>query len=147
METLEAGTILSHVDFVENYTFAPQNEIQTEYFHSFQITIFVHICYRVNPKFGTTPEEPRILKDSYFYISDANDHDTLFAQHCLRMHWRWLMEHGVHIKEHVVFSDGCSGQFKACRPMYFVACYPAITNRCRMAWQFFGIRHGKGKKC
>jgi hypothetical protein len=86
METLEAGTILSHVDFVENYTFAPQNEIQTEYFHSFQITIFVHICYRVNPEFGTTPEEPRILKDNHFYISDDDNHDTLFVQHCLRMH-------------------------------------------------------------
>jgi hypothetical protein len=77
MEMLQAGTILSHVDFAENYTFVPQNEIQTEYFHFFQITIFVHICYMVNPNFGANPEEPRILKDSHFYISDDSFCPTL----------------------------------------------------------------------
>jgi hypothetical protein len=144
MEMLQAGTILSHVDFAENYTFVPQNEIQTEYFHFFQITIFVHICYMVNPNFGANPEEPRILKDSHFYISDDNNHDTLFVQHCLIMHWQWLMSRGIHVKQHVVFFDSCSGQFKAYRPMYFVARYPGIADGCRMQWQFFGTGHGKG---
>jgi hypothetical protein len=31
--------------------------------------------------------------------------------------------------------------------MYFVARYLAITNGCRMAWQFFGTGHGKSKMC
>ena len=40
------GTILSVVDFAENYTFAAQKEIQSEYYHSDQVTIFVHVLYR-----------------------------------------------------------------------------------------------------
>ena len=40
------GTILSVVYFVENYTFSPQKEIQSEYYHSDQVSIFVHILYR-----------------------------------------------------------------------------------------------------
>ena len=37
---------LSVVDFVENYTFAAQKEIQSEYYHSDQVSIFVHVLYR-----------------------------------------------------------------------------------------------------
>jgi hypothetical protein len=34
METLPEDTILSHVDFFENYGFQVQNEIQSSYYHS-----------------------------------------------------------------------------------------------------------------
>ena len=40
------GTILSVVDFAENYTFAAQKEIQSEYYHSDQVSIFFHVLYR-----------------------------------------------------------------------------------------------------
>ena len=33
-EVFEPGTILSVVDFVENYIVSPQKEIQSEYYHS-----------------------------------------------------------------------------------------------------------------
>ena len=34
------------VDFLEKYTFATQKEIQSEYYHSDQVLIFVHVLYR-----------------------------------------------------------------------------------------------------
>ena len=34
------------VDFAENYTFATQKKIQSEYYHSDQVSIFVHVLYR-----------------------------------------------------------------------------------------------------
>ena len=40
------GFILTVVDFVENYTLQPQNEIQIQYYHSDQVNIMVHITYR-----------------------------------------------------------------------------------------------------
>ena len=40
------GTIFSVVDFVENYIFEAQKEIQSEYYHSDQVSIFVHVLYR-----------------------------------------------------------------------------------------------------
>ena len=33
-DTFPIGTILSVFDFVENYTLQPQNEIQSQYYHS-----------------------------------------------------------------------------------------------------------------
>ena len=44
-EIFLARTILSAVDFAKNYTFAAQKEIQSEYFHSDQFLIFVHVLY------------------------------------------------------------------------------------------------------
>ncbi|CAM6089455.1 unnamed protein product [Calypogeia fissa] len=52
--------------------------------------------------------------------------------------------------EHIVFSDGCSGQFKCARAWYHVARYQEKTKSielprgCVMGWHFFGTGHGKG---
>jgi hypothetical protein len=45
-EVFPPGTILFVVDFAENYTFAAKKEIQSEYYHFDQVTIFVHVLYR-----------------------------------------------------------------------------------------------------
>ena len=39
-------TILSIVDFAENYTFVAQNEIQSEYYHYDQVFMLFHVLYR-----------------------------------------------------------------------------------------------------
>ena len=44
--TFPQGTILSVVEFVENYTLQPQNEIQGQYYHLYQVSIMAHITYR-----------------------------------------------------------------------------------------------------
>jgi hypothetical protein len=38
--------ILLVVDFVQNYTFAAQKEIQSEYYHFDQVSIIFHVIYR-----------------------------------------------------------------------------------------------------
>ena len=45
-EIFLAETTLSEVDFAENYTFVAQKDIQSEYYHSNQVSIFVHVLYR-----------------------------------------------------------------------------------------------------
>ena len=40
------GTILSIVNFAENFTFTPQKEIHSKYYHSNQVSIPIHIMYR-----------------------------------------------------------------------------------------------------
>ena len=37
---------MSVIDFAENYTFVPQKENQSEYYHSEQVSMLVHILYR-----------------------------------------------------------------------------------------------------
>jgi len=54
------GTIFSVMDFVENYTLQPQNEIQSQYYHSEKVSIMVHITYRKG--LDNTEENRVILK-------------------------------------------------------------------------------------
>lgn len=145
MENLPHDAILSHIDFAENYSFQMQNEIQSMHWTSHQVTILVHLTYRLNPAFDPLKPHTKFLKESHFYISDDREHDTLFVQHCLLLHWQHLANSGVTPKQHWVFSDGCSAQFKCSRAMFFVARYPSLTNGCKMLWQYFGSGHGKGK--
>ena len=40
------GIVVSSIDFSENYTFKPQNEIQTQHWDNRQITLLIHVTYR-----------------------------------------------------------------------------------------------------
>jgi hypothetical protein len=144
MRDLPSDSILSHIDFAENYSFQIQNEIQSMHWFSHQVTILVHLTYRKNPFPDPLLEGSEWIKESHFYVSDDKEHDTLFVQHCLLLHWNWLNEQGFKAKQHWVFSDGCSAQFKGSRAMYFVARYPGLTDGCAMRWDYFGSGHGKG---
>jgi hypothetical protein len=107
------------------------------------VTILVHTTHRtvIDPETGVE----RILKESHFYVSDDKKHDTLFVQHCLNMHWKWLDEQGVTLKDHIIFSNGVTWQFKNRRGFYYVSRYPGMTKGCQMHWQFFFTAHGKGE--
>ena len=48
IDTFPPDSILSAVDFAENYTFQPYHELQSMHWLQHQITILVHICYRWN---------------------------------------------------------------------------------------------------
>ena len=68
------------VDFAENYTFAPQREIQSEHYHSNQVSIFVHVLYRhaqesIDGRDSIAQSRDEI-KEYQFYVSDVREHDT-----------------------------------------------------------------------
>ena len=67
----------------KNYTLQPQNEIQSQYYHSQQVSIMVHITYRHGP--NRNEEKCVILKESHFYISDERTHDIHYMQHCFKL--------------------------------------------------------------
>ena len=56
-----------------------------------------------------------------------------------------------HLLSHIVWSDGCSGQFKSSHAWYFISRYPNLTSGvslnsgCQMCWNYFGSGHGKGE--
>ena len=78
-DTFPLGTIPSVVDFAENYTLKPQNEIKIQYYLSEHVSIMVHIMYQHG---SDSNEEKRvILKESHFYISDDRTHDIHYMQH------------------------------------------------------------------
>ena len=106
-DTFPVGTILSVVDFVENYTLQPQNEIQSQYYHSEQVSSMVHITYRHWP--DRNEQNIVILKEVHFYISDDRSHDLSYVQHYFGLFYEHLKVNNIHMDQHWIWSDGCMG--------------------------------------
>jgi hypothetical protein len=121
--SLQGSIILTHIDFTENYTFQVQNEIQSMYYQSSQITILVQVTYSTTLSTVGGVEDSSLMRETHYYISDDKMHDTVFVHHCLLRHWRWQLSKGSSPDTYYVFSDGCAGQFKGARAMYFAARY------------------------
>jgi hypothetical protein len=80
-----------------------QNEIQSMHWHSFQVNILVHITFWVDPTSGEGNDDKKIIKETYFYVSDDKDHDTLFVQYCLFQCIGTVYHHGES-NQHII---GC----------------------------------------
>jgi hypothetical protein len=111
----------------------------------------VLISYRVNPLFDPSIHESRLLKDVHYFVSNDTSHDTLYVQHSFMLLWEFLKGQGCFPSHHIVWSDGCSSQFKSSRAWYFVARYPSQTRSpvlphgCQMTWNYYATGHGKGE--
>ena len=93
MDNVPIGTILSIVDFVENYTLQPQNEIQSQYYHSNQVSIMVHMTYTHGPE---SRINNRIMhKETKIYISDDRCHDLHYVQHYFQIFYDQLKERDI----------------------------------------------------
>lgn len=157
LKSFPRGTIVSSIDFSENYTFKCQNEIQTQHWDNRQITLLIHVTYRhredsssLEAAVGRSVQmaqdntgERDIIADYHFYISDDNAHDTLFVQHCMDLHAGWMKDEGISFQQHLVWSDGAASQFKSCRPFYYISRYYK-QHGARMKWFFHASGHGKG---
>ena len=122
IDKLKPRELMSLIDYVENYTFKGLNEIQSQHWFNFQLTILVHITYRVNPQYNILDSKSkRHCTEYFYYISDDPKHDSLFVQHCLNKHWAWLCATEQVPVHHIVWSDGCAAQFKGATAFFYVA--------------------------
>jgi hypothetical protein len=97
-------------------------------------------------------DEPLLLKDVHYYMSDDSKHDTFYIQQCLMHHWNFLKLTSTKCpSNHIIWSDNCNGQFKSVRCWYFVSRYPKLTvsdgleEGCQLCRNFFATGHGKGE--
>jgi hypothetical protein len=117
--------VISCIDFLENYAFKTQNEMQNIHWYNMQIIIMVHIIYTMNVEYdATNPQSSQVLKEVHYYISDDKTHDSFFVQHTFTLHWGYMKNKGCFPKQHLVWSDGFFTQFKCARAWYFMAHYP-----------------------
>ncbi len=86
------------------------NEIQEMHWHSFQLTILVHTCYRWNDAYIDNPNSgaKKLITKYYYYLSNDTEHGILFVQHCFELHWANLTNCGFYYNEHLVWPDGCA---------------------------------------
>jgi hypothetical protein len=151
LSRLQPDTILSCIDFSQNYSMEVQDEVQSMHWHSQQIMILVHITYMWNPEYDEQVPESRILKETHYYVSDEKEHDSLYVQHAFKLYWEFLKQKSLYPKRHVVWSDGCSAQFKVAKCWYHIARYHNYTVcdelliGCQMTWNYFAPGHGKGE--
>ena len=138
------GTIFSVVDFVENYIFEAQKEIQSEYYHSNEVSIFVHVLYRhYQHNFDdieSTNDNLHVIKEYHFYISNDHTHDTHYVQYYFDIVCGSLKTHGIVMNEHWIWSYGCVGQFKSSRSFFWLCRLHKKTNM-KHHWNFFETGH------
>ena len=95
------------VDFAENCTFEVQKEIQSEYYHSHQVSIFFHVLYRHAQQnvddIENMNDNRHVIKEYQFYISDDHTHDTCYVQHCFDIIYGSLKTCGVVMNEHWIW--------------------------------------------
>jgi hypothetical protein len=68
-----ANIVVSIVDFAENYSF----EMQSMHWHTYQISILVHINFHHNPTLDPYDEDSKILTKYHFYISDFEENNLM----------------------------------------------------------------------
>ena len=107
------------VDFAKKCTFEAQREIQSEYYHSDQVSIFVHVLYihaQHNVNYIEIMKDNRhVIKEYHFSINDDRMHDTHYVQHCFDIIYGSLKTRGVVMNKHWIWSDGCVGKLKPSR--------------------------------
>ena len=106
-DTFIIGIVLSLVYFTKNYTLQPQNEIQSQYYHSEKVNIMVHITYRHGP--DSNKENRVILKEYHFYISDDRCHHLAYVHHLFQFFYNNLKEKNIQMNQHCIWSYGCKG--------------------------------------
>lgn len=120
--------------------------MKSKKWHSFQITILVHICYKWNPNYvlGVENGEKKLLTEYHYYISEDNNHDPLFVQHYFALHWAHLTIKNIWPNEHLVWYNGCATQFKSWWTWYHVAQYVYISS---YYFQLFLMKYFHSSSC
>ena len=73
----------------------------------------VHITYKHG--LDNDEENPVILKEYHFYISDDWCHDLAYAQHCFKFFYNHLKEKNIQMDQHWIWLYCCTGQLKNAR--------------------------------
>jgi hypothetical protein len=78
-ENFPTNIVVSIIDFAENYSFEIQNKVQSMLWHSYQVTILMHICWMQNP--NPYPHDPdfQTLMKYHFHILDDKSHVSVFV--------------------------------------------------------------------
>ena len=137
-------------DYSENYECSYQEEVQSQNFSRTEASIHVTIlCRHASQEFDNcagTEEQPKIIKEYIFVISDDMAHDSYSVQHVRHIIHNLVNTVGCTVKRLHEFTDGCSAQYKSrhCMGSHVLLSsndfgYPAQRN-------YFETSHAKGEQ-
>jgi hypothetical protein len=120
------------MDFAKNRAIQYQDEIKSVYYTQEQVTMHPVVTYYKNNNI--------LVRDSSIVISDDINHDYHAVEHYKNIvdgHIEGRI--GKTPERRVVFSDGCSAQYKSKGPFADLSLTSTTTDR-----NYFGSEHGKG---
>ena len=130
--------------------YAAHKTRSSQYFDSNKVSMHVTILYRhaslqTDGK-ESTEDNPSIIKEHLFAISDENTEDYLFVHHVQSLILRYLREqqHLTVDKIHE-FTDGCAGQYKSKHTFGDLSCCLADFGS-QIDRHFFVTSHAKGEQ-
>lgn len=123
------------VDFAENYVCREAEEAQSSFYGRNSVT--------VHPMVLIFCETNTIKRDSVVVISNDLHHDGHAVKAYIKCLGNHIEEKYPQISELIIWSDGCSCQYKSRVPVYNIA--QSFDTSMNIRWNFFGSRHGKGE--
>ena len=130
-ENLSETSAVIQVDFAKNFQIRNQNEIQSAYFNSQQVSIFTAVVWILNKV------------ESFAVITEEVSHDKYVVFLCFSTIFNYLKLSYPQLASIDIFSDGASSQFKQRYSISALAIY-AKKYDYFMRWHFFATSHGKG---
>ena len=124
------------LDFAENFTCRPQDEVQSAYYGYTQITVHPSVAYYACPH----PECSEEVIEYMVFLSDDLNHDAAMAQTILDKTVQHLKSRAPGLQQLAVFSDGCAAQYKSKLPFFYMS---DMKSPVEIVRAYFGSRHGK----
>ena len=132
---LPTDTALAIFDFSENYLCQHQDEVQSAHWAYRQVTVHPCCLYYTCPSC-----ENHQVTDYFVVLSDDLTHDAHFVRSVTEQVKLHLLSQMKSVKKIVIFSDGCSTQYKSKMPFFFLA---KDSSSIEIEKCFFGSCHGK----
>lgn len=125
--------VVQVMDFARNREIKYQDEIKATYYTASQVTM--------HPIVNFYKTETGLMRESCIVISEDCKHDFHAVHHFENIVKEHLTEEmGQPPNRYIIFSDGCSAQYKSKGPFADLSLVATDTNR-----NFFGSEHGKNE--
>ena len=120
-------------NFVENYVFVVQDEVQGYYWNSSQCTLHpIMIYHKTNTK---------LQSHSLCYLSDDLTHDVNMVYEILKQTVHFIQNFICdNVSTVHYFSDGCAAQYKNCKN-FLNLCFHQQDFGVKCTWSFFARWH------
>lgn len=136
-ENMPRACAVVTMDFAENYKCRFQNEIQSAHWSYKQVTVHPTVLHY------QCPEENchTIVHDYIVHLSDDLKHDGAFTKKVMDEILHYLAE--KNLDKAVIFSDGCSAQYKSKLPFLHLTELASDHPDQEIERHYFGAHHGK----
>ena len=135
---LEPGSVISIMDFSENYKCSFQREVQIAYYSQDSATL-----HPIGNYYNCTTCN-KLIQESCIMISNDLIHDYHLVHSFQKTNTNHLKHtRNININTMYRFSDGCSSQYKSKGPISDIS-YAVEDFGHKISHNYYGTRHGKG---